>query len=281
MSIGKNKLESSFPIGKADLIDLVFDGKNKEYGAFVLRKLYSKFLTFAVSIACLIFVLSISSPIIVDYIKKLNKKNIEVSEDATVGKAEFSKYREEKKEEKKPDQEKEKQEQAKKTVKFEVPEMKATVTDAEKYEAPKPTAAQLGTVTQEGDANFDPSTAGIDAGNIDLSGEPAEVKPEIFKYVEEMPSFPNGQDELIKFIGQNVKYPEIARRAGVEGKVFVQFVVGTDGRVGQVSIAKGIGAGCDEEAMRVVKLMPKWTPGKQNGRAVLVQVIVPIIFKLQ
>ncbi len=168
------------------------------------------------------------------------------------------------------------------TVAFEVPEMKGGDDVNAVYQAPVTSDAELGKTTQ----TVDNTDINLDALNLpdnaDQGGkEVVEEKQEIVRYVEEMPSFPNGQDELMKFFAQNVKYPEVARRAGVEGKVFVQFVVGKDGRVGQVSIAKGIGAGCDEEAIRVVKMMPKWTPGKQNGRTVLVQVIVPIIFKLQ
>ena len=108
-----------------------------------------------------------------------------------------------------------------------------------------------------------------------------DTKAEIFSFVEEMPTFPGGNDALLSYIAQKVQYPEIAKRAGVEGKVSVSFVVSSSGTISDVQIIKAIGAGCDEEAVRVIKSMPIWNPGKQNGRPVNVKVFVPIVFKLQ
>ena len=107
------------------------------------------------------------------------------------------------------------------------------------------------------------------------------VEQEIFKIVEEMPSFPGGEQKLMEFVGKNIKYPQIARETGIQGRVFVNFVVEPDGSVSNVSVLRGIGGGCDEEAMRVVKSMPKWKPGKQRGKAVRVQYMLPVNFKLQ
>lgn len=107
------------------------------------------------------------------------------------------------------------------------------------------------------------------------------VEQEIFKIVEEMPSFPGGEQKLMEYVAKNVKYPQIARETGIQGRVFVNFVVEPDGSVSHVSVLRGIGGGCDEEAMRVVKSMPKWKPGKQRGKAVRVQYMLPVNFKLQ
>jgi len=107
------------------------------------------------------------------------------------------------------------------------------------------------------------------------------VEQEIFKIVEEMPSFPGGEAKLMEFVAKNVKYPQIARETGIPGRVFVNFVVEPDGSVSNVSVLRGIGGGCDEEAMRVVKTMPKWKPGKQRGKPVRVQYMLPVNFKLQ
>lgn len=107
------------------------------------------------------------------------------------------------------------------------------------------------------------------------------VEQEIFKIVEEMPSFPGGEAKLMEFVAKNVKYPQIARETGIQGRVFVNFVVEPDGSVSNVSVLRGIGGGCDEEAMRVVKTMPKWKPGKQRGKPVRVQYMLPVNFKLQ
>jgi len=104
---------------------------------------------------------------------------------------------------------------------------------------------------------------------------------EIFTTVEQNPEFPGGIKEMYSFIGKNLKYPSAAQRANVSGKVFAKFVVEKDGSLGDVQILKGIGFGCDEEAQRVLKSMPKWNPGKQNGRSVRVFFTMPISFVLE
>lgn len=109
--------------------------------------------------------------------------------------------------------------------------------------------------------------------------EPAEK--EIFVVVEEMPSFPGGDKALYEYLAKNIKYPAVAKDNGIEGKVYIKFVVNEDGSVSQVQLARGIGGGCDEEAMRVVKEMPKWKPGKQRGKTVKVWYTLPVYFKLQ
>lgn len=107
-----------------------------------------------------------------------------------------------------------------------------------------------------------------------------EVVEEVFTIVEDQPEFPGGMPAFYKFVGDNMKYPAQARRMGIEGRVFVQFVVDKDGTVTEVKAVKGIGAGCDEEAERVLRQSPKFKPGKQRGRAVKVRMVLPIIFKL-
>lgn len=107
------------------------------------------------------------------------------------------------------------------------------------------------------------------------------VEQEIFQIVEEMPSFPGGEAKLMEYIAKNIKYPQIARETGVQGRVFVGFVVEPDGSISNVKLLRGIGGGCDEEAMRVIKSLPKWKPGKQRGKAVRVSYQIPVFFKLQ
>ena len=107
------------------------------------------------------------------------------------------------------------------------------------------------------------------------------VEQEIFQIVEEMPAFPGGEAKLMEYVGKNIKYPQIARETGIQGRVFIGFVVEPDGSVSNVKLLRGIGGGCDEEAMRVVKSMPKWKPGKQRCKAVRVSYQIPVFFKLQ
>lgn len=104
---------------------------------------------------------------------------------------------------------------------------------------------------------------------------------EIFQVVESMPEFPGGEEARIKFLRDNIKYPQMARESGIQGTVYVTFVVEIDGRVTGVRVLRGIGGGCDEEAVRVVKAMPRWIPGKQRGKPVRVQFNMPIKFTLQ
>lgn len=110
---------------------------------------------------------------------------------------------------------------------------------------------------------------------------PTDISEEIFIIVEEPPSFTGGGEARIKYISENIKYPDEARAKGIQGTVFVTFVVETDGSVSDVKILRGIGGGCDEEAVRVTENMPKWIPGKQRGQAVRVQFNMPFRFLLE
>ena len=103
----------------------------------------------------------------------------------------------------------------------------------------------------------------------------------VFEKVEDMPEFPGGEQAMMDFVSKNVVYPKEAQEKGISGRVMVNFIVEKDGSVNEVKIVRGIGGGCDEEAVRVVKAMPKWKPGKEKGKPVRVSYIMPIFFKLQ
>lgn len=265
---------------KTDLNELIFANKNKEYGAYKLRKKYKAYLTIAMWTAIVLFVLGTAAPIILskltpkEDLSKLNRKKIvqitDLAEPPSIDKK----------------QEIQQQVEAppplKSTIKFLPPVVKPDEQVTEEY---IPTVEELhdvdpGAKTQEG------QEGGIDYSLIEVQEtkeeivEPEEKKEEAFSYVEEMPSYPGGEEALMQFIYSNVQYPEIAKRAGVEGKVFVSFVVEKNGSITEVRVAKGIGAGCDEEAVRVVRMMPGWKPGKQNGKSVRVRVLIPFTFKL-
>ena len=108
-----------------------------------------------------------------------------------------------------------------------------------------------------------------------------EEQQAIFTVVEEMPQFPGGMGEAMRFLAQNIKYPKAAQQAKIEGRVIVQFVVGKDGSVSDIQIMRGVSPELDAEAIRVVGMMPKWIPGKQRGKAVTVKFTMPIMFRLQ
>jgi protein TonB len=110
--------------------------------------------------------------------------------------------------------------------------------------------------------------------------ETTEDEDKIFMVVEQQAEYPGGLESMAKFLQKNVKYPAAARRMGIEGSVFVSFVVDKEGKISDPQVVKGISAECDKEAIRVVNLMPPWKPGKQNGRAVKSRFVLPIKFKL-
>ncbi len=262
-----------------DLDEVIFATKNKEYGAYKLRKSYKFYLSLALWISVIGFVGGTAGPIIYNKIVpkaevKAPKKRIisitELSEPPSIG-------------EKKEILEVNAPPPLKSTIAFLPPVIKPDEQVTSEY---MPTVEELknvdpGSTTQQG------VEGGVDYSLLEVKEAPKvvqeekEEKAEVFTYVEEMPSFPGGQEELLGFLAENIKYPEIAKRAGVEGKIFISFVVSRSGKIADIQVVKGIGAGCDEEAIRVVKMMPDWKPGKQNGAPVNVRVSIPIVFKLQ
>lgn len=121
----------------------------------------------------------------------------------------------------------------------------------------------------------------IEIAPVKVEEEEEEVEDEIFQVVEQDPEYPGGVDALYKFIQQNLKYPQLAKENNITGRVFVTFVVEKDGSVSNVKAARDIGGGCGAEAVRVIKSMPKWTPGKQRGKAVRAAYTLPVNFVLQ
>ncbi len=123
-------------------------------------------------------------------------------------------------------------------------------------------------------------TEGFVEPNFDEAVED-EDRPGVYMIVEQMPEFPGGDKSLFQFIADNTKYPADAKEKGIKGRVFVNFIVEPDGSVSDIKVLRGIGSGCDEEAVRVVESMPKFKPGMQNGEAVRVSYTVPVIFRLE
>ena len=122
---------------------------------------------------------------------------------------------------------------------------------------------------------------------VEVKYTPVEVEEEeveeqqIFQVVEEMPEFPGGMAECMKWLGKNIKYPTISQENGVQGRVIVQFVVNRDGSIVDAVVARGVDPYLDKEALRVVSMMPKWKPGKQRGKEVRVRFTLPVMFRLQ
>jgi protein TonB len=106
-----------------------------------------------------------------------------------------------------------------------------------------------------------------------------EAPPVIYAVVEERASFPMGQDALDKYLADHLRYPAAAAEAGIQGRVFVQFVIDEQGKVGQARVVRGVSRDCDEEALRVVRAMPAWRPAKYNGKAQSSVYLLPVVFK--
>lgn len=130
------------------------------------------------------------------------------------------------------------------------------------------------------DAGDDANKAQEEIVVIESTGEEEVKEDVIFQFVEEYPSFPGGDEALYKYLGENIKYPELARTNGITGKVYIGFVVEKDGSITKATIKREIGGGCGAEALRVVKGMPKWKPGKQSGKAVRTEFTLPVDFQL-
>lgn len=264
--------------GKIDLydgkwIDLVFKGRNQEYGAYEIRRLYPRNAFLGIVLSIVLFTLAVSAPLIIKLISDaipeekvvLVNNTTDLEEPPPVDKSQPATP---------PPPP---PPPLKSTIKFTPPEIKP---DAEVPDEPPPTQDKLqdvdaGKTTVEGDPNADVDLSGLEDGTGDVIGE-----EQVFLAVEQQPEFPGGEAALIAYIGKNTKYPAIARENNIEGRVFISFVVEKDGNISDVKVVRGIGGGCDEEAKRVIKSLPRFTPGKQNGRPVRVQFNVPVNFKL-
>jgi periplasmic protein TonB len=258
----------------SNMDDIVFERRNKSYGAYLLRRKYTKHVWIAVLICFSVAAFAIGLP---EIIKALTpKEEVITAPPRKISIADLAppppiqntppppklnlppppteviKFLPPKVTEKEVEEEEEMPtiEEVK----------KAPVIGAENIEGP-------------GDVVFEEPPAEIGTGEE----EPANT---IFTVVEQMPEFPGGQGELGKYLSRNLRYPESASSRGIEGVVYLSFVVATDGSISDINVMKGIDRDCDAEAVRVVKKMPPWKPGKQSGRAVTVRFSLPIRFKL-
>ncbi|HXH18701.1 MAG TPA: TonB family protein [Chitinophagales bacterium] len=257
-------------------IDIIFSGRNQEYGAYVLRKRSARYVIAAALISTALFSLSLAAPIIIkkfglDVRKEEKIKVIEVTELLAPPPIDPTEP---------PPPPVEPPPPLKTTIKFTPPKI---VKDEEVTEEDEPPSqeelkeAEAGAVTQEGD------TAGVDYSLLEVTGNDVVGDPDadkIFQIVEQQPEYPGGEKELMKYLS-SIKYPEIARENDIEGSVYVRFVVEKDGSITNVEVAKGADKILNEAAVAHVKKMKPWKPGKQNGKEVRVQYIVPIKFTLQ
>lgn len=276
---------SKIDLISSDWVDLVFEGRNQAYGAYKLRKGTTKRNIIAI---VSVIVLLIIGFIILQVKKVVDEQRAKV---AVTQITEFSNLEQPKKKaevkQKKVEVEPEKVvERVKSSIKFTAPVIK-------KDEEVKPeeelktqdelmnTKTAIGTFDVKG--NDDANGEILKAKEVIAEPEPPKHEEEnkVFDIVEQQPMFPGGPTALMKFLNENTKYPVVAQENGVQGRVTVQFVVEKDGSVSDVHVLKGVDPSLDKEAVRVVKSMPRWTPGKQNGITVRVNYRVPVLFRLQ
>ena len=259
--------------------ELIFKGKNKAYGAYKMRADSPKRHNVAMVIVLIIALVGFSLPTL---IKMATPKQKEVmTEVTTLSQLEEPEVKQE--EMKRVEPVAPPPPALKSSIKFTAPVIKK---DEEVHEDDEIKSQEELTQTKVAisiaDVKGNDEANGKDIADLKqvvTQAEPAEEQ--VFDMVEQMPTFPGGTTELMKYIGEHLKYPPIAAENGTQGKVICRFVIGKDGQVRDVTIARSLDPYCDKEAIRVIKSMPKWIPGKQNGKAVAVNFTVPIVFKLQ
>jgi periplasmic protein TonB len=250
--------------------DIVFENRNQEYGAYVVRKVYPRNIILALLITIAGLALFVCYPLIKAYF---------FTEEVVEAPVRTIKYTDLAapppiNKETPPPPKLDIPPPVKEVIKFLPPK----VTEKE-VEEEIPTIQELKEIepaaeTNQGDGEI------VFEEPVEAVVEEAEDPNKIYTIVEQQPEFEGGIPAMMKFISKNMKYPAQSRRMGIEGSVFVSFVVDTDGKIGDVQTVKGISADCDKEAMRVVQAMPRWKAGKQNGKPVKVRFVLPIKFVL-
>ncbi|TAH38382.1 MAG: energy transducer TonB [Bacteroidetes bacterium] len=250
-------------------VELVFEQRNKAYGGYELRKDYTRRVVLALIISIVGIGLLVAIPKIISVLSKQDFTTKESMTDVLVmlEPPPIDKNTP-------PPPPVIPPPPVQQTIKFTPPK----VVKDEEVDEPPPTQeeikdVQVSTQTVEGDKDI-----------IDLPPENPVVgddEGKIFTVVEEMPGFPGGEGKLFEYLQKNIKYPPVARENGIQGRVYVTFVVDKEGKIRDAKILRGIGGGCDEEALRVVRSMPDWKAGRQNGRSVQVQYNLPVNFTLK
>ena len=260
--------------------DLIFEGKNKQYGAYYLRKTSTKRHINAMIIVAVFAIVTFSLPKLIETVMPEKEFQEEFGQTIMAKLDPLDQVKEEqiiKQPDAPPPPE------LKSSIKFTPPVIKK---DEEVRDEDEMKTQQELTETKVAISVAD--VKGKDDGTgVDIADLPdnkvivAAPKEEIFTHVEQMPQYPGGEKEMMAYLSKNIKYPVIAQEQGIQGTVVLRFVVGKNGEVTDVTVMRSLDPSCDKEAQRVVKSMPKWVPGKQNGNPVLVYYTLPVRFRLQ
>jgi periplasmic protein TonB len=262
----------------ASLDEIVFETRNKNYGAFLLRRIYNKHITIATIIAVSLFVLFLSIPLVARMFAGEVEKP--VVKTITVNDLMEPPPLDQKAPPPPPPDLPPPPPPVVSTIKFTPPVIKKDEEVREQEEIPDQKdleKANISTVTVKGNTDAIDLSGLEGDGTSDVVAEVVEEKP--FAYVEQMPQFADG--DLQAYMAKNTKFPPQALRAGISGTVYLSFTVTKTGEITDIKVLKGLGYGTDEEAVRVVKSMPRWIPGKQGGRAVPVTYNLPFRFNIK
>lgn len=267
--------------------DLIFENRNKAYGAYVLRQQTGRRNFWSIVTVLIIF-----AAVMVFMVAKNAYDEYQAAHMAMEQVTELSALQQQKKEAKVERKQVVKQEEVEKVVEKVKSSIKFTAPVIKKDDEVKPedeiksqdeimnSKVAVGFATVEGN---DENGEVLKAKEV-IATEPVKPKEEenkVFDVVEQMPSFPGGTAALMQYLSKNIKYPVVAEENGIQGRVICTFVVERDGGVTDVRVAKSVDPSLDKEAVRVVSSMPKWIPGKQNGSAVRVKYTLPVTFRLQ
>jgi protein TonB len=263
-------METVNPIEYASLDEIVFETRNRSYGAYLLRKVYHHHLGMSLLIATALCLVLVNLPGWMNTrVEKVIPVKPPISDNGQ-------------------------------TVETTKPVIEVPPKKSETFRRVKASTTGIQITTQEVLTEEKPTEVSLLPGLAGLADLPGvdphfdadvpegfgeapfvkEAEKTIYDFVAQMPEFPGGDAALIRFLNKNIRYPQVAQRMGVEGKVFLQFVVSRDGSIIDVQVVKGVSKECDEEAVRVVKAMPAWKPGKQNNMPVAVRFTFPIFFKM-
>ena len=267
-------------------LDLVFENRNKSYGAYELRQNYNKRLGKALLIACFPVAVLVSYPLLMQHLQPGVPVVDTPAEKYKETIVDLSKMpRVEIKEQKPAAPASAPKSEPAKTIRSVEPVAVSTPVTEEPPRVQDLMNAVISTHTTEGAATT--ANVPVESGNgsgiegsgaVNGSGDDESIYSAAV--LERYPEFPGGMEAFAKFLRKNLRYPEMAREAGVSGKVFLSFVVERDGRLSDIKILRGLGYGCDAEAIRVFKKSPAWKAGVQNNRPVRVLYTIPLVFQL-
>ncbi|MFC6997765.1 energy transducer TonB [Rufibacter roseus] len=283
------EMKTAYP---ATLQDIIFEGRNKAYGAYLLRKLYPRHIGQALLMAIAMFTLLFSLPILVGKLFGSDEVVVPKADPTTPIWYDYKELPVVQPEVTPPVEQPESGGKKVATIKDTTPKVVDDKKDVTDVIPDRSTVAQstAGLATQDGDgpatidnpALGDGTGTGTGIGDGDGAGTStgtSNVEP--FVVVEQMPEFNGGMAKLMDFVSKNIRYPGGAQRNGIEGTVVASFVIMPNGEVADITILKGLGYGTEEEAIRVLKKMPRWKPGVQNGRKVPVRMTLPIRLELK